>query len=69
MTCTDLALAYPLAELCDGRITLLDEVHAVYRIHDANQDTEHSDLYRLLMANLIRKKDRYRPLPELRSRP
>lgn len=69
MTCTDLALAYPLVELCGGRVALLDDVHAVYHIHEANEDTERSELYRGLMANLIRSKDRYRPLPELRGRP
>lgn len=69
LTCTDLALAYPLVELCDGRIALLDQVHAVYHIHDANQDTEHSDLYRRLMSRLIRSKDRYQPLSGLRSPP
>lgn len=67
--CTDLALTYPLVELCDGRIALLDETHAVYHIHEANEDTERSELSRRLMANLIKRKDRYRPLSELRSRP
>lgn len=65
MTNTDLALACPLVELCGGRIALLEEVHAVYSIHDANEDTEHSGMHRTLMSWLIRSRARHHPLPGL----
>ena len=62
----DLATGYPLLELAGGRIALLDDVHYVYRLHDANFDADpRRRLVQLAEANLVRGRPPYAELAEL----